>query len=170
MTPHPDAVRFQRFDNLPADERTALLGHVRECADCRRRLAGGDPSRLFALLALETPPAAALNRLSAGLNRELDRVARSRSGPGRLRSAASIAAALVLAAFLGSYALRQSAPGRAVAADVRPSGDAATLAAYEAPAPAEGVELLSTPGQAQVMELAIGDTQVVMIFDEALDI
>jgi len=170
MTPHPDAIRFQRLDELPAEERATLLEHARECAECRRRMAGDDPARLFALLALETPPAQALDRLSANLNRSLDGMAPRRSARTWFRSAASIAAALALAGFLGSYTLRQPEPRLTVAADLGSTAEAATVAAYEAKTPPECVELISSPGEAQVMELAIGDTQVVMIFDEALDI
>ena len=36
--------------------------------------------------------------------------------------------------------------------------------------PVRGIELLSSPGDAEVVDFAIGDAQVVMIFDEELDI
>jgi hypothetical protein len=39
-----------------------------------------------------------------------------------------------------------------------------------APAPSDGIELISSPGDAQVMEFTVGETQIVMIFDEAMDI
>ena len=37
-------------------------------------------------------------------------------------------------------------------------------------APERGLELISSPGEAEVVDFALGDTQVVMIFDKALDI
>jgi hypothetical protein len=156
MTHHPDPTRLSR-DDLPADERRRLLEHVRGCDGCRRTLAGADPARLFSMLALAPVPADALDRLS---NRVREDVERAGGGRGRrwVGSAASLAASLLLAGFLGGVLLRHE------------GSMTDELAAVAPEAPASGVELISTPGEAQVVELAIGETQVVMIFDKGLDI
>ena len=170
MTPHPDAGLFERFEALPAGERERLLRHVAQCDACRQRLAAEDPSRMFALLAVDSLPAEALERLSASVNRELDRTAPRRAATRWIEVAASVAAALVLAGFFGVFVLRQSQPAPSTAPGAPPPTLPVAVAATEQETPAAGVELISSPGEAQVMELAIGETQVVMIFDEALDI
>jgi len=43
------------------------------------------------------------------------------------------------------------------------------VAAQAAPAHAD-VELLSSPGEGRVVDLTVGDTQVVMIFDPRLEL
>jgi hypothetical protein len=167
MSAHPDPALFERLDFLAADARSDLLGHAANCVSCRERLLAKDPSRLFALLAVAPLPGEALARLGSGLDAELDRIAPPRRGPRRLRAAASLAASLILAGFLGLYMVLS--PGPAPVLVAVPANSSAMLAS-ERRVPADGVQLLSSPGEAQVLELTIGETQVTMIFDEALDI
>ena len=169
MNSHPGPERFERFDSLDAPARLELLRHVRGCADCRRRLIAADPSRVFALLAVEPLPAEALDRVSRGVSRSLNDLER----PGRRQwyAVASIAASLLLAGYLG---LQLWGPGEAPPRQLAP----AELAEIERildeheqkHTPVRSIELLSTPGTARVVDLSLGDTQVVMIFDADLDI
>ena len=167
MSAHPDPALFERFDLLSAAKRSELLGHAAECGACRERLAEGDPSRLFALLAVQPLPGEALDRLGSGLDAALDRIAAPGPAPFRFRAAAGLAASLALAGLLGAYLTLSPGPDPALVA--LPSTPPAMLA-REREVPAGGVQLISSPGEAQVLELTIGETQVTMIFDEALDI
>jgi hypothetical protein len=159
MIRHPDPTRLTS-DDLPENERRELLEHVHGCERCRRSLASSDPARLFSLLALAPLPADALDRLSERVSAGVDRAAGGR--PRRWAGAASIAASLVLAGFLGGLLLRHEGSVALEAVASTPT------TAIEAPL--AGIELISTPSDAQVVELAIGETQVVMIFDKGLDI
>lgn len=170
MSDHPQHQKLAEFDSLDEQSRRALLRHVRECAACRARWAAEDPSRLFAALALAPPDDDALERLSAAVDRgiELETTRRKR---GRIYAVASIAASLMLAAVVGSFLLND---------DVAPPPDAARvppIAALSAEAPGappeaewSGVYLVASPGEARVVDLTIGETRVVMIFDEAFDL
>jgi hypothetical protein len=170
MRSHPDAALFDRLDALPEIERERLLRHAAGCEPCRARLAGADGSRLFALLAADPLPTDRLAELSARLDEALDRSTPERTAPRWIGSAAALAASVILAGFLGSYVSWQSRISPHSASGTSPAGAPVAVAASEQDPPTGGVELISTPGDAQVMELAIGETQVVMIFDEALDI
>jgi hypothetical protein len=115
-------------------------------------------------------PTDRLAELSARLDGALDRSTPKRTAPRWISSAAALAASVILAGFLGSYVSWQSRISPHSASVTSPAGAPLAVAASEQDPPTGGVELISTPGDAQVMELAIGETQVVMIFDEALDI
>ena len=168
MNDHPEVKLLDRYEALSAAQRGDLLRHAERCATCRRRLAEADPTRLFALLSRLPVSEGALNRLTIGLDRELDRDDPKRPGSRWLGAVASIAASLALAAVLGSFALRLAAD-LPVASVPAPAMGGVVLAREGEPAPG-GLQLIFSPGEAQVMELSIGETQVVMIFDEALDI
>jgi len=68
----------------------------------------------------------------------------------------------VLAVALGSFLFRPAMGP--------PPSELARIADGERALPAAGVELLSSPGAARVVDLTVGETQVVMIFDEGLDL
>ena len=168
MTPHPEQRLVERYEELSPARREELLRPAAECESCRALLARRDPSRLFALLAVQPVASRDLDRLSAGLDREIDRLEPRGRGSRRWPAVASIAASLLLAGFVGLPVLRHAPDSsRGRMDEPRP---ATALAVQHEPSPMAGVRLLSTPGDAQVMELAIGEMQVVMIFDEALDI
>jgi hypothetical protein len=170
MRSHPEAALFDRLDALPTAERERLLHHAAGCESSRAGLAAGDSSRLFALLAADPLPAERLAEFSAKLDLELDRTTPQRTAPRWIGAAAALAASTVLAGFLGSYVLWQSRISPQPVSGAPPASAPLAVAVTEQEIPAGGVELISTPGDAQVMELAIGETKVVMIFDEALDI
>lgn len=140
------------------DER---LRHAQDCAACREELFGDNPERLFAMLALGKAPAVDLDRLTGGVMQRIEDDSADRRRL-HLRAIVPVAASLLLAGLLGIYTTLQrteSSPGLA------------TLEPFlEASAPSDGIELISSPGEAQVMEFTVGGTQIVMIFDESLDI
>jgi hypothetical protein len=160
MTSHLDQELVARFVSLDGEARDDALRHAAGCTRCRERLAASDPSRLFALLALESPDGAALERLSESV---MQQVEERRSAPqygGLLRRLAPVAASLLLAGTFGIYMTGENDSGQTASLAPRPV----------APAPSNGIELISSPGDAQVMEFTVGETQIVMIFDEAMDI
>jgi hypothetical protein len=153
MTYHLDQELVARFDTLDGEARGDALRHAAECPRCREALAASDPSRLFALLALDPLDGAALDSLS-------DNVMRQVEGRHMLRSLASVAASLLLAGIFGVYMMGNRGAGPTAALEPSPA----------TPVASEGIELISSPGDAQVMEFTVGETQIVMIFDEAMDI
>lgn len=153
MTSHLDEQLVSRFDALEGGARDDALRHAVRCPRCREALVADDPSRLFALLALEPPAEETLERVS-------DNVMRQVGEPRVLRSLASVAASLLLAGIFGVYMMGNRGAGPT--ASLQPSP--------EVPVASDGIELISSPGDAQVMEFTVGETQIVMIFDEAMDI
>ena len=169
MTTHLDPIDVRGFDSLVPQRRQEVLEHVERCPACRAELIASDPSRLFALLALEPIPAEALEALSGRVTAELDRQDDRRGTGARWGLVGSLAASLLLAGLFSGYlATRPALPtldARGPATDVveiEPS-----LGRTSSPG---GIELISSPGEAQVLELSVGETQVVMIFDDELDI
>ncbi|MBZ5640614.1 MAG: hypothetical protein LAO51_17900 [Acidobacteriia bacterium] len=160
MSGHPD---LPRLDYLPEADRREVLRHLHVCAACRRQAIADDPSRVFALLAAREVPRGVLERVSSGVAEAVRRgeTASTHLRPRRLRATAAWAAAAALAAALllplaGDFAR----PG--------PKGVAAVLA--PAAVPRAGAEVVSPPGQAQVVNLTVGETQLVMIFDPRIDL
>jgi hypothetical protein len=138
--------------------RDMRLAHARDCAACRARLLAEDPTAIFAFLKDVEIPEALLRSVSAGVAAELDRAPRV----PWLRPAAAWAAAAALALGL----LVPAALHRGGLAPTIPSAPAAVSAA----SPRAGIEAIRTPGPAQVLDLTVGDTQVVMIFDAELSL
>jgi hypothetical protein len=139
---------------LEGAARAELLGHARACAECRARLLADDPVALFAFLDQVEIPESILASVSAGVRAGLDRESPRRDW---FRPAVAWAAAAAMAtALLVPAALRyQPVVPRAATVEV---------------APRAGIEALRTPGTAQVLDLTVGDTQVVMIFDAELSL
>jgi hypothetical protein len=163
MHSHPDSDALRRFDELEAEDRGKLLRHVAGCAGCREQFLAADPSRAFALLSLAPVPEEALDRLSSRID---ERIVPAR----RTYRYASLAASLLLAALLGGYVLTRPAIPP-VAGLATPSVDFVEIeAAAESESPAGSIQLISSPGTAQVLDLTVGETQVVMILDAAMDI
>jgi len=150
---HPEPSAWASLDTRDRRERRALLAHAARCAACRGQLVAGDPAKIFALLAAHPMPEEILEEVSAGV-----RGAPSRAPRTGLRAAAAWAAAAVL---VGALALVLREPGTALG----PPPDVAALAV-----PAGGLRLLRPPSAARVVDLTVGQTQVVMIFDEGLDL
>jgi hypothetical protein len=147
-------------------EREQMLQHLSRCGACRNRLAELEPSALFALLSLRQPPAAALDALSRRVSAaiEIETVDRRPVAHPRFAAVASLAASVLLAISLGVYFDRGPVN--------EPDPFRADLESYlerlDRDSPLPGVELISSPGEAQVVDLEVGDTQVVMIFDKAI--
>ena len=135
-----------------------MLDHVRECAACRRALAEYDPSTLFSLLALTPVPEALLNDLSIEIARRTgsDRspfgvIAGSLSWPRR-----AAAAAVLVLTLLSGYATLHEPPGA-----VPPI----SLSSRRA-----DVEVESGRGVSQVIDLTVGETQIVMVYNGDLNL
>lgn len=157
MTVHPD-LRAARSE--PA--RRECLRHIAECAECRASAAFDDPSALFALLALREPADGVLEEVSRSVSARLAVERRSvldawkeRGLPPFLPAAlaASAALAFVLAGLLGPV----------------PPGRSASEFASEDVRRAD-VRVTETDGPAQVVDLTVGSTQVVMIFAAEIDL
>lgn len=159
------------FDELPAAERNQAIRHAVGCARCRIALLAEDPSRAFSLLALEPVPQEALETLSRRVDAEIDGPT-VRSRPTASPWLAPLAASVLLAAalvVLGGLSGDDAVPGAEPA--FAPIETAEIQRFLEDRAPVEGVEILSSPGDSpEVLDLAVGDTQIVMIFDEALEL
>ena len=160
MTPHPAAGEFQRLNELPEGRRLEVLQHAESCAPCRLLLTRDDPTAIFGLLALQPIPEFALARLGRDLDAAIDADrGQQRYGGRRVAAlAASIAASLILALFFGYHALQHDPTRLAASSD------------STGKSPERGLELISSPGQAEVVDFSVGETHVVMIFDKALDI
>jgi hypothetical protein len=144
-------------------ERAEHLRHAAECAACREKLLDGRPERIFMLLGSESPPADKLELLTAEIGRRIESESSFHGFRQRMRTLLPVAASIMLAGLLGIYSTINRVQ--------TPLGRAAAVEPYlEASSPSEGIELISSPGDAQVMEFTVGETQIVMIFDEALDI
>jgi len=135
-----------------------MLEHVRHCASCRRTFADHDPSTLFSLLALTPLPEALLDDLSIEIAR---RTGTDRSGLGVIAGSvawprrAAAAAALVLT-LLSGYATLHEPP-----AAVPP----VALSSRRA-----DVEVESGRGVSQVIDLTVGETQIVMVYNGDLNL
>lgn len=168
MSAHPSRERLAAFaGGRRTSRREELLRHLAECAACRSPWLDEDPTRIFALLSLEPVSEHLLERLTRDVNRAVEREAPSARPVRRIYAVAAIAAALVLAAAFGIEWTR----GPATLVEPRVE----TLEAFAEPPPGPslphpGIDLIESPGTAQVLDLSVGETQFVMIFDEALDI
>lgn len=144
------------WDLATGNERAAWLAHVDQCSDCRDTWLEGDTTRIFALLADqpagdEAGEQIALDRLASGI-RDTIRTGHRASLWFRLAAAAVLAGALLAPSAAWLFRERPAAPVLA--------------ASY----PLADVEVLSTPGDAQIIDLSVGNTQVVMIFDSRIEL
>lgn len=149
------------WDLAPEEHRRRWLEHAAGCTPCRVLWIAGDPSRVFAFLGdepagSEEAEEAALERVHEAVSRAI-RPARPVRHLLRFAAAAVLAAALLFPATAWLFRERGGDPGGTVAEAIplRPLAD---------------VEVLDTPGEAQVIDLSVGDTQVVMIFDPRFEI
>lgn len=162
MDGHPDRRKLSEFDALEDVERREVLGHVAACRSCRSFWAEADPSRLFALLGADPLPAAALDRLKARINDEIDGLAGLPPGRRSGFGWASLAASVLLAAAIGGYLVSRPDVGGGTTM-------AEAVVVQEGEFAGSGIEVM-TPIGADVYDLTVGDTQIVMIFDERFDI
>ena len=141
---HPDLQRLAD-GTLNGEAREAALDHLVGCSDCRRLWLADDPTRAFALLGRAPIPGPVLDGVVDGVRRA--------TAPRRRFAVGAWAAALVIVATLLGFSLRETETPLEL--DARPRG---TLA------------LLESPGEAEVFDLAVGDRQVVMIFDQEFEL
>jgi hypothetical protein len=151
------------LDGLPPDRRDQLLQHLRKCSACRGAWSASDPSRLFSMLSVRELPGDLLDSVSEGVFSAIDsgtptpaRVGGARS----LRAAGALAAGILLAVTLVLFTGRVPDVGSPVD----------SLAELGEIAPGATVALLDSPGEARVVDLTMGETRVVMIFDQELDL
>jgi hypothetical protein len=154
---------LRRFDAAPEAERAEMLAHLRACGACRSRWLRDDPARIFALLAEVPVPPSVLSAVSRGVASAIDRprVRAEAVAPIRFPGVAAWAASLLLCLATGWLVV--GAPSRPVRIAQAPAARAAVETHAD-------VELLSSPGEGRVVDLTVGDTQVVMIFDSRLEL
>jgi len=144
------------WDLATGEERSSWLVHLAACPACRDSWIAGDASRIFSLLADqpagdEAGEQIVLDRLSANIRRSI-RTDRPSGLWFRLAAAAVLAGALLAPSAAWLFRERTVAP--------------VTTASY----PLADVEVLFTPGDAQIIDMSVGDTQVVMIFDSRIEL
>ncbi len=164
MGEHLTQAEIAGFDAMTEERRSVVLEHVAECPACRAAWLEEDGSRLFSLLSRAPVPEPRLEERSARVGSALDELAPAATGRLRFRIA-SIAASLLLAAVLGGVLWNHEWP----------DGRAATPGQIESlPVLNEevaGMQVVETPGEdSQVLNLNVGGTQIVMIFDESIDL
>lgn len=166
MSGHPDPRPLLGGDELPQSERAELLRHLQGCAACRAVLAQEDPSGLFSLLALEPIPDTVLARISRGVSDEIAREAR-RSRSRRRYALGALAASLLLAGFLGLYLrVEQGAPDTSRDPGRLAEREPAPVRLPEEVIPAALLEVLDSPGSADVVQISVGgNVDFIMIFD-----
>ncbi len=164
MSSHPDRASLHDLDTLAPERRDEVLDHVAVCSRCRDAFVAGDPTRVFALLNRRPIPDEVLGEVTAGVMAGIEAGVAApahRFGHGRRRVWAwgAVAAAAILAVALVLVPRTEPpVPETHVA-------DAAVNAA-----PRSTVTVIETPGEAQLVDLTVGETQVVMIFDRDMDL
>ena len=145
------------FASAAGESRRLMLTHLAECSPCRARVAADDPSILFALLAVAPMPAAVLDDVSretarhAGLNREaFGSVAES--APGKRWVA--VAAVLVVTLVCGYATLRERITEPVAIVEQRRAD----------------VDVNPGSGVSQVIDLTVGETQIVMVYNGDLNL
>lgn len=159
---HPDPLRLADFDALEDSVRREVLDHVAVCGACRSIWVDADPARVFALLEDDSVTQSALDGLTARINDEIDTLQTEPAGRRAGLGWASIAASVLLTAVIGGYLIsRPQVGGVPIVAE--------TAVKQHDEFAGSGIEVM-TPAEAEVYDLTVGDTQIVMIFDERLDI
>lgn len=162
MHGHPHRRLLSDFDALEDLERTEVLGHVAACRLCRAIWLEADPSRVFALLEGDSVSESALEDLTARINDQIDAVQAEPTGRRAGYGWASLAASVLLTAVIGGYLIsRPDVGGGSIVVG--------TTVEQREEFGGSGIEVM-TPADAEVYDLTVGDTQIVMIFDERLDI
>ena len=135
-----------------------MLEHLRDCASCRRQVAAHDPSALFSLLALTPVPAPLLDDLSTEIAR---RTGSDRSSYGVIAESAAwprraAAAAILVLTLLSGYATLHEPPA---------APETLSKASQRA-----DVDVESGRGVSQVIDLTVGETQIVMVYNGDLNL
>jgi anti-sigma factor RsiW len=150
VSPHVDPARLA---SSTGPDRSAMLAHLLECASCRRDVAAHDPSLLFGLLALAPVPEEVLDRVSGEVARRagsdhpsLGVLAESAGWPRR----AAAAAVFILMLWSGYMTLHERPQATPAASFVSQRAD---------------VEVDSGRGVSQVIDMTVGETQIVMVYN-----
>jgi len=164
MNDHLQPNEIAEFYALADERRDAALDHLGECAACRAAWLAADGSRVFSLLARSPIPEDRLEQLSRRLDTALDELQPRGAARGLFR-VASIAASLLLAAVLGAVLWNHEGPAERVARmeqiDVLPPLDEEIA----------GMQVVETPSEdSQTLSLKVGETQILMIFDESIEL
>jgi len=161
MTRHLDRELIEGFESISDAARETALVHLRGCAGCRAAWIADEPSRVFALLSRAPVPEQRLELLS---QRVAAAVAPRERTP-RWYGAASIAASLLLAAVLGAVLWSHELPQQSIAR-IEEIGSPGRM-----PLEDIGARLVALPGEeSRVLDLTIGETQVLLIFDESIEL
>lgn len=136
--------------------RLALLTHLRACGSCRSAAVAHDPSLVFGLLALAPMPSAVLDDVSRKVAR---RAGNDRQAVGALYEQATwprrtAAAAIAALTILSGYATLHERPAA-------PTPEALSSRRAD-------VEVDSGRGVSQVIDLTVGETQIVMVYNGEL--
>jgi len=134
--------------------RRNALEHLRACAACREGWLAGAPERVFALLDGAPIPDGILDEVASGVLEE----ARGARASGMSRRAVAWAAGIAMAAMLVGLGVRP------------PADELARVHPRRAPAARAGVDLLDSPGAGRIVDLTVGNAQVVMIFDSEIEL
>lgn len=149
------------WDAASRDERDRWRRHLDACPACHERWLAEDPSRVFLALQDDSIPDAVLDAVSAGVSATIREDAAGRRRTARRMRFVAAAAGIVLAVAVTWWG------------GLGPTDDAPAPIALEGPRPAParaGVQLLTPPGAVQMVDLTVGETQVVMIFDDRLEL
>ena len=164
MSVHPDSASLRDLDALDPEHRNEVLDHVAACSRCRDAFTASDPTRVFALLRRQPIPEDVLDDISAGVIAGIDAgvaAPANRFAPGRAWAWSAWAAAVILGVALFLV------PGNETPGPETDEG--ASIVEVDA-APRATITVIDSPGEAQVVDLALGETQVVMIFDREMDL
>lgn len=165
MSEHLSQLEMAGFDELSDARRESALDHLGGCTACRVTWLEEDPARVFSLLGRAPIDEQRLDELSARVSSAVDALEPATAAGRSWWRVASIAASLVLGVGLGAVLWNQQPVQTAVALpiDILPATLEEELA---------GMELVTSPGDdARVLTLDLGETtQVLMIFDEAIEL
>jgi hypothetical protein len=155
VSPHVDPIRLAAASGLA---RHSMLLHLRGCASCRQVAVAHDASTLFSLLALAPVPESVLDDVSIAVTR---RAGSDRSSYGVLAESAgwprrAAAAAVFALTLLSAYVTLHDRP-----AEPPPS----SLFSKRA-----DVAVESGRGVSQVIDLTVGETQIVMVYNGDLNL
>lgn len=155
MSAHVDPVRWASSSGR---ERQALLSHLSGCASCQRAVGDHDPSALFGLLALAPLPRSLMEDLSGTIARRagIDRTAYGAFAEPAVWPRRVAAAAILLFTLLSGFATLYERPKV-----VTPL----SLSSRRA-----DVEVESGRGVSQVIDLTVGETQIVMVYNGELNL
>jgi hypothetical protein len=162
VSAHPD---LRRLDDLPESERKTALAHLGVCSACRRAAVAEDPTRVFSILAARQVPEEVLERVSRGVAAVL------RGDPGAPSLAFRPRRARIVSAWAAAAALAAALLLPLASRSPLPEGrDNGTASLARAPMPRPEPSGAPRTGEPEMVNLAVGDTEIMMIFDPRIDL